>query len=191
MILKRKRTATVATKTSAVRMKERHEKLRAHYDHEPAAATITDFATTAGNFVSPTDALHSEVSLCRHSQFSCPIGVHTAVGGESDQPTPGDLLCGALAACLDSTLRIIANRIGVELRELAVEVQGRVDVRGTLRFDRHVPIGFQHFDVNVKLRTAPWVPDLIVRKMLRAAETSCVVMQTLKPGASIKISRTR
>jgi len=191
MILKRKRSGSRAKKANAVRMKERHDKLRAHYADEPLAATVSDFATTAGNFVSPTDPLHSEVSLCRHSQFSCPIGVHTAVGGESDQPTPGDLLCGALAACLDSTLRIIANRVGVELRELTVEVQGRVDVRGTLRFDRSVAIGFQHFDVNVKLRTAPWVPDLIVKKMLRGAETSCVVMQTLKPGASIKISRSR
>ena len=41
------------------------------------------------------------------------IGIHTAVGGNCDFPNPGELLSAALAGCLDTTVRIIANRLGI------------------------------------------------------------------------------
>ena len=54
-----------------------------------------------------------------------PVGVHRAVGGLHDAPTPGDLLCAALAACQDSTFRMIANLMNIELEDLTVDVTGR------------------------------------------------------------------
>jgi uncharacterized OsmC-like protein len=72
-----------------------------------------------------------------------PLGIHHAVGGYHDAPNPGDLLCAALASCLDSTLRIIAARLGVRLVALEVDVTADVDVRGTLMLDRAVPVGLR------------------------------------------------
>jgi uncharacterized OsmC-like protein len=118
-----------------------------------------------------------------------PVGVHMAVGGDSDQPTPGDILCGAIAACLDSTLRIVANRVGVRLKTLSVHASGRVDVRGTLRVDKNVPVAFSHFDVTVDIKAAGFIPGKMLDKLLRAAEKSCIVIQTLKNGPEITVSR--
>lgn len=114
--------------------------------------------------------------------------MHQAVGGENDAPTPGDLLCGALAACLDSTLRIIANGYGMALSNLSVSVQGRVDVRGTLRADANVPTAFQRFDVQVAIATEKQEPDKNLLMLLAAAERSCIVLQTLKAGSEITVS---
>jgi uncharacterized OsmC-like protein len=55
------------------------------------------------------------------------------------------MLCAALAACLDSTIRIIADHLDVTLSSLEVGVTAEVDVRGTLLMDRKVPGGFQNY----------------------------------------------
>ncbi len=44
---------------------------------------------------------------------------------------------------MDSTAHIIADRLGITLTLLEVEVTAEVDVRGTLLVDRNVPVDFQ------------------------------------------------
>jgi uncharacterized OsmC-like protein len=66
-----------------------------------------------------------------------------AVGGPHDAPTPGDMLCAALAACQDSSIRMVANLYSIELKFLQVCVEADVDVRGTLAVDENVPVVFQ------------------------------------------------
>jgi uncharacterized OsmC-like protein len=44
-------------------------------------------------------------------------GIDEKVGGLSDRPNPGDLLCAALAACEDGTIRMVAGLLGVERRD--------------------------------------------------------------------------
>jgi uncharacterized OsmC-like protein len=116
------------------------------------------------------------------------FGIHSAVGGYHDGPNPGDLLCAALAACLDSTLRIIAERLGVALRQLAVDVTADVDVRGTLVLDRAVPVGFQRMRCRVSLEPEQGTDPARLQKLLAAAEHSCVNLQTLRAGVPVETS---
>lgn len=111
---------------------------------------------------------------------SMPIGIHAAVGGESDYPNPGDVLCGAIASCLDSTIRVVANRVGVKLEELSVDVKGIVDVRGTLRVDRDTRVGFKRFDIKLRIKPAGYVPKMMLKRIVKGAESCCVVRQTLR-----------
>jgi len=53
--------------------------------------------------------------------FRC--GAHPAVGGDGDVPCSGDLLLAALAACQETTLRMVAANMGIDLEELAVAVE--------------------------------------------------------------------
>lgn len=109
-----------------------------------------------------------------------PVGVHRAIGGLHDAPTPGDILCAALAACQDSAVRVVANLLGVELEFLAVEVTADRDVRGAMAIDKLVPVGFQSMHCSVRLRAkAGTNPDLL-EKLRVAAERCCVVQQTLR-----------
>ena len=173
------------------KMKVRQVPLCERYGVEPAAAVLVDCARTSSENVNPNFPLGPAVQFCDESPITMPVGVHMAVGGDSDQPTPGDILCGAIAACLDSTIRIVANRVGVRLKKLAVKVSGRVDVRGTLRVDTTVPVAFTHFDVNVTIKAAGFVPGKMLDKLLRAAEHSCIVIQTLKNGPTVTVTRAK
>jgi hypothetical protein len=109
-------------KTASVRGNQ--APLRTHYQYSPRSAQVIDHARTAGN--DPTDPFHSRVEPMPGSGVSIPVGVHRAVGGLHDAPTPGDILCAALAACQDSTLRMVANILGITLEYLSVEVTARL-----------------------------------------------------------------
>ena len=133
-------------------VKDRQDPLIADYRENPENAMVTDFATTRNNGVASEFSLHTAVTPDKGRVY--PIGVHHAVGGESDFATPGDLLCAAIAACLDSTIRLIANRLNLPLDALAVDVEGDVDVRGALRVCEEAPVNFQRFRINVDMQTA-------------------------------------
>lgn len=173
---------------SSISMKERQQPLIEIYKSDHNAAMVIDRARTSSDWADLSNPLVTKL-LIDKSQEPIDVGVHKAVGGESDNPTPGDILCGALAACLDSTIRIIANRFDLKLRRLNIEVKGKVDIRGTLRVSPKVPVAFQSFEVIVDIKPATFVPSKFVDRLIAGAEQSCVVMQSLKPGCEIIVRR--
>lgn len=152
--------------------------LRDHYRQVPAAALVIDHARACG--ADPADPFHSVVEPMDGCGVAVPVGVHRAIGGLHDAPTPGDLLCAALAACQDSAVRIVASLLGVQLTALEVRVSGAVDVRGALGLDAAVPVGFQSLHCDVHLGVAPGTPPALLQKLQTAAERCCVVQQTLR-----------
>jgi uncharacterized OsmC-like protein len=168
------------SKSATDLVKQRQEPLRQRYRAEPGEAQITDRAR-AGNV--GADPFHGVV-MAGDGAAPLDFGIHRAVGGDHDLPNPGDLLCAALAACLDSTLRMIAARIGVELEALEVEVRAVADVRGCLMVDRDVPAGFQRIDVDV-LIGADGADPARIRTLTSAAERCCVVLQTLRGAVPV------
>lgn len=163
----------------------RQDPLRARYLEAPGEARITDGARTVAGTVQ--DPFHGQVVPgSRDYGVTWPFGIHRAVGGDHDAPNPGDMLCAALACCLDSTIRIIANRLGVQLAHLAVEVSALVDVRGTLMVDCQVPVGFQSLSCQVDLRAADGTDPKLAGKLAAAAEQSCVNLQTLRAGVPVE-----
>ncbi len=171
-----------------VNMGERQELLRQVYLEAPAKARIIDGARTTSANVPASKALYTEV-IPHNASEAYAVGVHTAVGGESDFPVPGDILCAAVASCLDSCIRIIANRLGIILTKLEVIVEAEMDVHGTLRFDDSVPVGFQNIRMNVDLDTQAPVQDALLDALLNAAEHSCVIIQTLRNAPEIMVTR--
>jgi uncharacterized OsmC-like protein len=167
--------------------RERQAALGEKYRENPSAATITDRGRTQHGC--RTDPFHGEVVAGSQDYGQVwPFGIHAAVGGYHDGPNPGDLLCTALAACLDSTIRIIADRMEMPLEHLAVDVTANVDVRGTLMLDRNVPVGFQTMRCHVDIRPAAPVKPEMVQKLLALAERSCVNMQTLRGGLPVELT---
>jgi uncharacterized OsmC-like protein len=130
--------------------------------------------------------MRGRVHFGSHATGQLDFGVHQAIGGTHEGPVPGDLLCAALASCQESSLRMVAAVLGVQLLELRVRVRGQVDVRGTLG-DPLVPVAFQSFQVFVRLRAAADTQPQRLRQLCRAAERSCVVLQTLRTGAPIAV----
>jgi uncharacterized OsmC-like protein len=173
-----------------VSMKERQLPLTDRYKLVDDAAIVIDSARTSSADVPASHPLQTVVTICDENPEKMPVGVHEKVGGDSDYPTPGDILCGAIAACLDSTIRVVCNRVNIKLKHLEVEVLGTVDVRGTLRVSRSVPVAFQKFDVTVTMKASALVPGKVLDKILKGAEHSCIVIQTVRQGAEVTVTRT-
>lgn len=166
---------------------DRQDPLREHYQQVPDDAMITDHAHTVDSL--SHDPLHGRVAPGDQDYgVAWSVGIHRAVGGYHDQPNPGDMLTAALAVCLDSTIRMIADRWGVTLTELRVDVDSDVDVRGTLVVDRSVPVGFQRMRVAVTMDAAPGTPRALLEKLMKGAEYSCVNLQTLRSGVPVETS---
>ena len=163
-------------------MHQRQEPLADNYRTSPQQAWIVDIAKTGTGDNPIQDPLHSTVEF---GGVKTPIGVHPAVGGNGDAPIPGEMLSAALASCMDSTIRVIANRLAIELTHLQVTVSAEVDVRGTLRLNPDVPVAFQNIHMSVDIDTAAGTKPAMVQALLNAAETSCVVMQTLRTPSNI------
>jgi hypothetical protein len=104
-----------------------HRDLRALYRERPEEAISSKWARASSARVPARDPAHGEVEVGRGYGASLEYGIDEKVGGLSDGPNPGDLLCAALAACEDGTIRMIAGLLGVELEGLEVEVSGDLE----------------------------------------------------------------
>ena len=183
-------SARMAPRSARAALRQRQRRLIDQYRDDPASAAVTDRARTrAVNQLEdgPLDPLHSWVAIGHDHAVTVPIALHEALGGLGDLPVPGDLLCAALAACTDSTLRVLANAMGVKLQTLEVDVDGHADVRGALCVSPTVPVGFGRLDLRVRLQAAPGTDPGSIDRLLAAAEHCCVVLRTLREGVPVEV----
>jgi uncharacterized OsmC-like protein len=173
----------MATKRASL-VQQRQDPLRIRYQSAPAEAWIIDCAQTISGCGG--DAFHGVVVPANSVDGPLQFGLHRAVGGFHDYPNPGDLLSAALAACFDSTFRILAEHLGIRLESLEVKVDAECDVRGCLLVEPTVPVGFQRMRCGIRLQTKDRVDEETIRRLLAAAEHSCVVMQTLRNGVVVE-----
>ncbi len=166
---------------------EKQAPLRSAYTQDPAQALTRKHALTSASRIPPTDPFHGEVEVGRGYGVSLRYGLDRYVGGLHDLPNPGDILCAALAACQDGTIRMVANLLGVELEELEVEVSGELDVRGALAIDPGVRVGFEALDCRVRLRATPGTEPRHLKRLVAAAERYCVNVDTLRGGVRVEV----
>ncbi len=180
------RAANPASGARASGVAVRQAPLRRAYAEDPRSALIVDRGRTTDRDVG--DPVHTTARPGQEypaERVEIVVGTHRGVGGLHDAPNPGELLCATLAACQDSTVRMVASLLGVRLTTLTVEVAGDVDLRGTLAVEPSVRVGFQAMRSRTSLGVAPGTPPRAVELLLAAAERSCVVLDTLRHGVNV------
>jgi uncharacterized OsmC-like protein len=163
----------------------RQAPLRQLYADAPHRALTRKTARTSASRISATDPFHGEVEIGDGYDTFLRFGLDRYVGGLHDAPNPGDLLCAALATCTDGAIRMIADRLGVTLTALEVEVNGELDVRGCLLIDRDIRVGFETLTCNVKLAAAHGTDERRLRALVTAAERVCVNLDTRREGIEV------
>ncbi|HEY7152227.1 MAG TPA: OsmC family protein [Solirubrobacterales bacterium] len=169
------------------RVAPRHARLRALYEKRPREALTRKHARTSAATVPASDPFHGEVEVGEGYGTRLRFGLDRGIGGLSDLPNPGDLLCAALAACADGGIRMIADLLGIALEELEVSVTGEVDLRGTLAIDPEVRVGFEWLRCEVRIRPTTGADPRLVRKLVTAAERHCVNLDTLSDGVKVEV----
>lgn len=164
----------------------RQAELRRSYATDPGRAISEKRVTTEER--PTTDAVHGTVVAPDHPGVSWDYGIDSKVGGLDDLPNPGHLICAALAACMDSTIRMIADHLGVGIDHLEVDVEGDVDVRGCMAMDSSVRPGFRRLDCAVRLQPATGADPQRVRILVAQAERLCVTLDTLRNGVPVSVT---
>ena len=108
---------------------------------------------------------------------------HFGVGGAGTAACSGDLLLGALAACAQLTCQLVATAMGIPLQHVRVNVEGELDLAGTLGISKEVPVGFEEIRATFDISAPEATPEQLAA-LKEKTEQYCVVMQTLlKPPA--------
>src|SRR5207249_11768289 len=104
-----------------VNVRELQAPIRERYKRDPQAAQIRLSVRSGESDLS--DPLHCAVVPKSAPAVSWRSGAHPAVGGSGDVPCSGDVLLGALAACQETTLRMVAADMGIELESVEVKIE--------------------------------------------------------------------
>ncbi len=112
---------------------------------------------------------------------------HTGIGGAGTSACSGDLLLGALAACAQLTCQMVATNMGIPANRIEVNVEGDLDLRGTLGISKEVPVGFETIRVSFNI-DAPEATTEQLAKLREKTEQYCVVMQTLTHPPALQVA---
>jgi uncharacterized OsmC-like protein len=162
-----------------VDLRSMQKPLKEKYSSEPHAARIT--LKARGSQTGTPIACSVDIGRAIYQAEA-----HSGVGGAGTAACSGDLLLGALAACAQITCQMVATAMGIPFKQIEVEVEGALDLRGTLGLSKDVPIGFEtihlHFDIDA--------PEATIEQLDRLREKTeqyCVVMQTLTHPPLIQV----
>jgi uncharacterized OsmC-like protein len=154
--------------------------LKEKYREEPGAAWIT--LTARGS--EGDEPVACSVDLGRAIQEA---EAHVGVGGPGTAACSGDLLLGALAACAQVTCQMVATSMGIETERIEVEVEGDLDLRGTLGVSREAPVGFDAIRMRFEIEAPDASPEQLA-SLIEKTERYCTVLQTLKHPPPIELA---
>lgn len=154
--------------------------IKARYKASSGAAKLTLVARSSRM---PAEAMSCSVDIGRAVYEA---QAHSGVGGSGTAPCSGDLLLGALAACAQITVQMVAAAMGLALDNIEVVVEGDLDLRGTLGMDSSVPVGFQ--EIRCTMHVAGNLTERQRTMLRQTAEKYCVVLATLTAPPKIDLS---
>src|ERR671933_171356 len=131
-------------------LRELQRPFKEQYRSDPSSSRIT--LTARGGEAAEHMPTQCSVDLGRAVYEA---QAHPGVGGPGTGACSGDLLLGALAACAQLTCQMVATAMGIDANRIEVEVEGDLDLRGTLGLDREVGAGFDA----IRLRFAIDAPE--------------------------------
>jgi uncharacterized OsmC-like protein len=165
-------------------VRELQAPLKAQYEANPGEATVRMTVRSAGTELS--DPLHCSVQPDSAAHTVWQSGTHPAAGGHGDVPCSADLLLGALVACQEVTLRMVAAAMGIELESVEITATGTMDFRGTLGMSREVPVGLSGIECGVRVTVKDDGRPDRTQRLLENCERYCVVLDTLRRGVPVE-----
>ena len=167
----------------AISIKELQAPLRKRYEDDPDSARVVLRVT--GGTADLGDPLHCDVTPESVPGLTWRSGAHPAVGGVGDVACSGDLLLGALVACQEVTIRMVAANMRIAIEDLVVEAEADWDPRGTLAMG-DFPVGLTAIRCSTTIVISADERRERADRLLRSAEKYCVVLNTLRGGVSVE-----
>jgi uncharacterized OsmC-like protein len=156
-------------------------------DSDTVISSVID-ATTAAVADDPTKAhalfratgrgvagVRTEIRVGRHTVT---VDEPSALAGQDVAPNPVESALAGLLSCQVVTYRFWAVQLGIPLDDVAVDVEGDLDVRGFFGLDDAVRPGFT--DVRVAVRLSGPASDEDYRRLHAAVDEHCPVLDLFR-----------
>ena len=106
--------------------------------------------------------------------------------GQNKGPKPSELVLAALAACQETTYRIYAEDMGINIDEISVELTGTQDLRGFMALSEGVPAGFTSISGKVFILSEASKSDL--EFLQKRVDKYCPVLDDLKRPVDVSLT---
>lgn len=101
-----------------------------------------------------------------------------ALGGEDSAANPVEFALASLGSCQVITYQFWAARLGIQLEDVTVHVEGDLDLHGFFGFDENTRPGFGEVRVRVEL-TGPESPERY-EELRRHVDEHCPVLDLFR-----------
>ena len=159
-------------------LREMQKPIKERYRADPEASRIT-LTARASEQDAPTACSVDTGRAIQQAQ------AHIGVGGPGTAACSGDLLLGALAACAQITCQMVASATGIDAKSIEVDVEGDLDLSGTLGVSREAPVGFDAIRLRFEI-DAPDASQDEIESLIAKTERYCTVLQTLRQPPEVQ-----
>ena len=106
--------------------------------------------------------------------------------GQNQGPKPSELVLAALAACQETTYRIYAEDMGINIDAISVKLTGTQDLRGFMALSEEVPAGFTNISGTVFIQSKASKSDLEL--LQKRVDKYCPVLDDLKRPVDVNLT---
>lgn len=128
------------------------------------------------------DGLHREVKI---RDFTVGVDEPPSLGGTDQAPNPVEYALAALATCQEITYRLHADALGIPLRDVSVELEGELDMRGFFGAAKDVRPGFLRVSGSVSFDSSASKEDLA--RLKAVVDAHCPVLDLFNNATPVEI----
>jgi putative redox protein len=143
----------------------------------PEQAVATFSAGSRGQ-----NGLHRRVTV---RNFNFDVDEPQVLGGGDSAPNPVEYALAALATCQEITYRLHAAALGIPLREVSVQLEGDLDLRGFFGVDDGVRPGFKEIRGSVRF-DSPATPEELQR-LKTVVDAHCPVLDLFRNATPVRL----
>ena len=99
---------------------------------------------------------------------------------------PSELLLAALAACQEVTWRLYAESLGIDIKDISIELRGTQDLRGFMGLDGSIPPGFLKIEGDVRINSSASAAEL--KELQNLVDNHCPVLDDLTRNVPVKLT---
>lgn len=140
-----------------------------------ADASAARAAFSATHRLAPGTNTRVEVAVRDHELT---VDEPAALGGEDSAANPVEFALASLGSCQVITYQFWAARLGIQLEDVTVHVEGDLDLHGFFGFDENTRPGFGEVRVRVEL-TGPESPERY-EELRRHVDEHCPVLDLFR-----------
>jgi putative redox protein len=129
------------------------------------------------------DGLHRRVKI---RGFAVDVDEPPALGGKDRAPSPVEYALAALATCQEITYRLHADALGIPLKDVSVQLEGELDLRGFFGAAEGVRPGFLSINGSVSFDSEAPAEDL--QRLKSVVDAHCPVLDLFNNATPVRIA---